>query len=116
MANDDINVIIYKILRYLYECKKAGKRPRQEDIMYNASLLQIPESYWSDVLLDLSEKGLIKGINSTITKDGTLVYLSDGFGITVDGMKYVDENSIMAKVEKYLGCAFVAVITGLINR
>ena len=81
MASDDINVIIYKILRYLYECKKAGKQPRQEDVMYNASLLQIPESYWKDVLLDLSEKGLIKGVNSIITKDGKLVYLSDGFGI-----------------------------------
>lgn len=26
MAKDDINVIVYKILRYLYECKKAGIR------------------------------------------------------------------------------------------
>ena len=26
MAKDDINVIMYKILRYLYECKKAGIR------------------------------------------------------------------------------------------
>lgn len=26
MAKDDINVIMYKILRHLYECKKAGIR------------------------------------------------------------------------------------------
>ncbi len=26
MAKDDINVIMYKILRYLYECKNAGIR------------------------------------------------------------------------------------------
>lgn len=38
MANDDINVVIYKILRYLYECKKAGKRPRQEDIPLGIAL------------------------------------------------------------------------------
>ena len=77
MAHDDINVVIYKILRYLYECKKAGKQPRHEDVMYNASLLRIPESYWRDTLIELNRKGLIKGVKSTITKDGT-VRLNDG--------------------------------------
>ena len=115
MAHDDINVVIYKILRYLYECKKAGKRPRTEDIMYNASLLRIPESYWTDVLLELNQKGLIKGVNSTITKGDTIVYLSDGFGITIDGMQYVDENAAMAKAEEFLGAPFMAAISGLIS-
>lgn len=32
MTKDDINVIIYKIRRYLYECKKAGIRPSEERI------------------------------------------------------------------------------------
>lgn len=29
MAKDDINVIMYKILRYLYECKKAEIGPSE---------------------------------------------------------------------------------------
>lgn len=32
MAKDDINVIMYKILRYLYECKKAGIKSSEERI------------------------------------------------------------------------------------
>ena len=32
MAKDDINVIMYKILRSLYECKKAGIKPSEERI------------------------------------------------------------------------------------
>ncbi len=45
MAKDDINVIMYKILKYLYECKKAGIRPSEEDIVYNSKLLNIPRLY-----------------------------------------------------------------------
>ena len=116
MANNDVNVVVYKILKYLYECKKAGKQPRHEDVMFNAALLRIPESYWMDILLELNRKELIKGVNSTITKDGTIVTLTDEFGITLDGMQYVDENSMMAKVGEYLGVAFVAFTKGLIDR
>ena len=116
MANDDINVVIYKILKYLYECKKAGKQPRHEDVMYNASLLRIPEAYWMDILLELNRKGLIRGINSIITKDGTIVTLTDEFGITLDGMQYVDENSMMAKASEYLGVTFVALLNHLIDK
>ena len=35
MANNDVNVVVYKILKYLYECKKIGKQPRHEDVMLN---------------------------------------------------------------------------------
>ena len=116
MAHDDVNVVVYKILKYLYECKKAGKQPQHEDVMFNAALLRIPESYWMDILLELNRKGLIRGINSIITKDGTIVTLTDEFGITIDGMQYVDDNSMMEKASEYLGVTFVALLNHLINK
>ena len=33
MAKNDMKVIMYKILRYLYECMKTGKTPSLADIM-----------------------------------------------------------------------------------
>lgn len=114
MARDDVNVIVYKILKYLYECKKLGYHPRVEDITWNANLLRIPEIYWIDVILELQDKGYIKGVNAIDTKDGTIVTTTDRFGITLDGMQYVDGNSAMAKTKEYLGAAFEAVLKATI--
>lgn len=116
MAKDDINVIMYKILRYLYECKKAGIRPSEEDIVYNSKLLNIPRLYWEDVILELGEKGFINGIQKRITKDEIIITFGERFGISIDGMKYVDENSMMAKVEEELGAAFKTVLSALLTR
>ena len=116
MAKDDINVIMYKILKYLYECKKAGIRPSEEDIVYNSKLLNIPRLYWEDVILELGEKGFINGIKKRATKDGLIITFEERFGISIDGMKYVDENSMMAKVEEELGAAFKVVLSAIIAR
>lgn len=115
MAKDDINVIMYKILKYLYECKKAGIRPSEEDIVYNSKLLNIPRLYWEDVILELGEKGFINGIQKITTKDGIIVTFGERFGISIDGMKYVDENAMMAKVEEELGSAFKTVLNTIIE-
>ena len=32
MASNDMQVLMYKILKYLYECMKLGKEARLEDI------------------------------------------------------------------------------------
>lgn len=114
MARDDVNVIVYKILKYLYECKKLGYRPRVEDITWNANLLRIPELYWIDVILDLKDKGYIKGVNAIDTKDGTIITTTDRFGITLDGMQYVDDNSAMTKTKEYLGAAVMETIKATI--
>jgi len=43
MAQNDMEIIVYKILSYLYECMKAGKHPRLED-MGSTCLLQGAEN------------------------------------------------------------------------
>lgn len=115
MAKNDMHVIIYKILTYLYECMKAGIRPEETDFCANSKLLGIPQAYWENVILEMYEKGLVKGVNTRITKDGRLVYLRDDFNITYDGVEFIVENSLMQKVREYLGSTFELVISTMVK-
>jgi len=45
MAKNDMEVIMYKILRYLYECMKLGVEPELEQFAWNSKLFDIPQSY-----------------------------------------------------------------------
>ena len=47
MAKNDMEVIMYKILRYLYECMKLGVEPELEQFAWNSKLFDIPQSYWN---------------------------------------------------------------------
>ena len=93
MVKDDINVIMYKILRYLYECMKAGVKPVLEDMVNKSILLDIPGLYWETVVHGLHEKGFI-----------------DRAGITIDGMRFMDSDSGMKEVDEFLGGTFASVL------
>ena len=41
MAQNDMEIIVYKILSYLYECMKAGKHPRLEDMGSTCQMFRI---------------------------------------------------------------------------
>lgn len=49
MAKNDMEVIMYKILRYLYECMKLGVEPELEQFAWNSKLFDIPQSYWCKI-------------------------------------------------------------------
>ena len=53
MAKNDMEVIVYKILSYLYECMKNGATPEMEDMCHNCKLFRIPRSYWLMIMKDL---------------------------------------------------------------
>ena len=42
MAKDDMRVIMYKILKYLYECMKHDKEAELEDFAWESRLFSIP--------------------------------------------------------------------------
>ena len=74
MAQNDMEVIIYKILRYLYDSMKAGNlHPREEDFCCSCRMFNIPLIYWNQIIIEMSENGLIKGVLITETKDGALL-------------------------------------------
>ena len=116
MTYNDMEVIMYKILKYLYECMKAGVRPREEDFCAGSKLIgDIPGSYWDQVMLDLQENRLVQGVMKRMTKDGILVSVSDSISITFQGRMFLKDNSGMRDARDFLGRAFEVVLESIIR-
>lgn len=115
MAQNDMEVIMYKILRYLYECMKTGKRPELPEYSWESKLFTIPKEYWCQIIEILIDEGLVKGFRATITKGGTIIQLTDQVKITYAGVCFLHENSAMQKVKNLLGEAFDITLSGIIG-
>ena len=50
-----MHVIMYTILKYLYECLKAGIDP--DPLKFSAEALGINERYWTAIVADLANRG-----------------------------------------------------------
>ena len=82
MAQNDYFVIVYQVLKYLYECLKKGEKP--EACYLTASAYNIPENYWQYIILSLITEEYVKGI------------------ITPKGISYLFENSLIEKAKRTL--------------
>ena len=101
MAKDDYEVIVFKILTYLYACLKRGQSvdktilsPTSVCFCKNGASLQ--ETYWHNVLCMMSEEGLIAGLNFTRPwGNGTAICINGitDCRITPTGIRYLSENS-----------------------
>lgn len=45
MAQDDMHVVMYKILAYLYSCMKEGMKPQLRHYAHDGDVLSIPYGY-----------------------------------------------------------------------
>jgi hypothetical protein len=106
MAYNDMEVMVYRILKYLDECLKAGKTPTKEDILRDCQLYKLPEKYADSLLEELSDSGYVRGISKLATKDGDLITVQDNIRITLAGRQYLVENSRMQAAKEMLGRAF----------
>lgn len=102
MAHSDMQVVICKILTYLYECLKAGKAPQWADLQYNSKLIEVPETYWKVIISELIKLWLIDGLMPfrTKTRSG---WADNGIRITLKGVEYLEENQGMQKAKDFLG-------------
>ncbi|MEG2652723.1 MAG: YjcQ family protein [Ruthenibacterium sp.] len=103
MAKDDYNIIVYKILAYLYAQLKAGADIDAAIISANGPLFCIHARYWAYVLENLQAQGHIRGL--VITKpwgSDTIVQGLSDCEITPDGIAYLCENSLMEKTKQFL--------------
>ena len=100
MAQNDYFVIVYQVLKYLYDCLKAGEKPESAHLA--ASTYNIPGSYWSYILLSLIHEEYLKGISVRGTKDGPLFGDLQEAVITPKGIEYLFENSLIEKAKKTL--------------
>ena len=112
MAKNDMEIIMYKILVYLYECMKEGKIPRVVDYGWESEMFSISQTYWIQVIQELVRLGLITGVSIRGTKDGPIVNLENPM-ITYEGRMFLLENSLMQKVKEAVGESFRVVLSGI---
>lgn len=100
MAQNDYFVIVYRILKYLYDCLKKGEKP--ENCYLEADMYNIPNNYWSYIIISLINEEYIKGINIKTSKDGVAFGDLQDTIITPKGIEYLFENSLIEKAKKTL--------------
>lgn len=115
MSNNDMHVLIYKILNYLYECLKKGIHIDLAEFIRDCNLENVSEQYWQSVIEELDQHGYIKGVIIRDTKTQKVIMLKDDFGITLEGVEYLQENSMMSKVKDFLGNSYEIALEATIN-
>lgn len=102
MAQDDMHVLMYKVLAYLYDCLKCGKDPSKETLQSCGPLFGgVPETYWTAVWLEMVDRGLVKGVvKAPYDNEIHVVLVSPR--VTLEGVEFMNENSMMAKAKDFL--------------
>lgn len=115
MAKDDIEVIMYKILRYLYECMKKDIAPDLRKYGWCSDMFNVPQQYWCKVIRMLVEKGLVRGFEIISSKDGVCIQTVPPIEITYEGREFLRENSGMQKAKDFAGEAFEVVLSSVLG-
>lgn len=116
MAKDDMRVIMYKILKYLYECMKHGKKAELEDFAWKSRLFNIPQSYWCEIITNLVKQGYIEGFEIIDkTKDAPQIQTDRPFKITYAGVEFLEENNGMQKAKEYCAETFNVVLSAILG-
>lgn len=115
MTYNDIDVVLYKILRYISECMKAGVSVDYEQLQSQSSYLNIPESYLRQVLHMAVSNGLIEGLKRIVTKDFVGYVQYGEIVLTLAGNDFMRDNNGMHKAAELLGATYEAVLSGIIQ-
>lgn len=103
MSKDDYYVIVYKILAYLYVQLKNGDDIDSKIISFDGKLFNIPEKYWTYIIVHLCHDGYIE--NVTIKKpwgNVSVIENIDDVQITPKGIDYLLNNSLLEKAKEFL--------------
>mgnify|MGYP000178315685 FL=1 len=100
MARDDYFVILYEIMKYLYNCLKQGKDAEVDQL--TAEYFEIPERYWKYIMYNLINDGYVTGVFARKTKFGIAIIDLDSIQITPQGIQYYFDNNFLQKVKKSL--------------
>lgn len=99
MAKDDYQVVVFRILKYLYQQLKKGLPVEAEMLGHDSKTCKINESYWRYIITSMQDEGLIKGLNTgeeqldceqlgniQITPKGIELLSDSGMGEKVDNL------------------------------
>lgn len=107
MTSADMEVIIYKLLKYVYECLKAGVEPNFDKAKEVSGVSN--DVYWLSVVNEVVESGFVRGVEVKDCISGPVVEASH-VEITLKGAQFLANDSGMVKVANALGSPFVEVI------
>ena len=88
---------VYKILSTL---EKAMDLPEFDISIIGADKLGVSEERWARYIEMMSDVGYIKGISISKDITGSMNVDADNMRITLKGLEYLQENSIMQKIYK----------------
>lgn len=86
--------VIYRILRYLEKALDYDE-PNMDCI--SAKALKLSDQRWVALMEMLSKEGYIDGFSVQRTVDGSILISSSMPRITLKGLEYLQENSLMKK-------------------
>ena len=86
--------VIYRILRYLEKALDYDE-PNMDCI--SAKALKLSDQRWMALMEMLSKEGYIDGFSVQSTVDGSILISSSTPRITLKGLAYLQENSLMKK-------------------
>lgn len=100
MAKDDYFVIVYRLLKYLYECLKKSKTPSNE--VLGADYFRIENDYWEYIIRNLVNDGYVEGavLFPVLGKVDKAVKIGMNFRVTPKGIQYLEENSMFQKIKE----------------
>lgn len=86
--------VIYRILRYL---EKAMDYDEVDIDFISASVLKVSEQRWTAIMEMLVKEGYIEGVSITRSCDGSALLSIGSPRITLRGLEYLNENSLVRK-------------------
>jgi len=103
MAKDDYNVVVFKILTYYYGLMKRRYNFSTEAFEAAISKKDIHDEYFIDILWNMANDGLLKGMTFVKAWEGTYILTSDieYASITPAGIKCLMENSTMKRMAEH---------------
>ena len=102
MARDDYFVIVYKILSYMYQQLKKGKKIEAEMLLHDGVLFKINYEYWFYIFKNLVDQEYISGLSDF---SGHGYYLKEQLAncmITPKGIHYLCDNTLFEKAKRFL--------------
>lgn len=104
MAKDDMNLIMFKVLAYLYECMVNGIAVQNKNFKVENNFFAegLNQQYLNDICSMLEDKGYTKGFKFVNTWGIEVIALSYSAKVTPEGFEYLKENTAMKKAYNYL--------------
>lgn len=112
MASDDLPVIVYKLLAYIYECMKREAVPTEAQAR---ELTQANDTMLYAAVEAALSKGLLSGVEIKRYFDGGARLVFSDAMLTLDGAEYLLENSTMQKAANVAGAVWTATMEAAVQ-